>query len=183
MRNEFSAIMVGINTVIYDNPLLTCRIKNGRNPVRIICDTSLRTPLESKIVQTAKIIRTIIATHCKDSKLLDPLIASGCEILSIPLKNNLLDINSLMKKLARLNIDSILLEGGAHLAGNMIKVGYVNELNTFLSPQLIGDEKALNPIVNLNIKLMNKALKLKIKKIEKVDTDLLIKSVFVQNNK
>ncbi len=65
-RNQYSSIMVGVGTVIADNPSLTCRIDGGRNPIRIICDTNLNTPLEATIVTTAKEVRTIIATACNN---------------------------------------------------------------------------------------------------------------------
>lgn len=61
-RHLFSSIMVGVNTIIKDNPSLTCRIENGKNPIRIICDTNLRTPIESEVVQTASCVPTYIAT-------------------------------------------------------------------------------------------------------------------------
>ena len=61
-RHRYSGIMVGVKTVLEDNPMLTCRIPEGVNPTRIICDTNLRTPIESNIVQSAKDIQTIIAT-------------------------------------------------------------------------------------------------------------------------
>ena len=62
LRNELSAIMVGVETVIKDNPELTCRIENGRDPIRIVVDSSLRIPIESKLVESAREIKTIIAT-------------------------------------------------------------------------------------------------------------------------
>ena len=68
MRNELTAIMIGIDTVIIDNPELTCRIPNGRNPIRIVVDSNLRIPYDSKILQTAKKFKTIIATTEKARK-------------------------------------------------------------------------------------------------------------------
>ena len=65
-RHKVTAIMVGVNTVIQDNPLLTCRLENGKNPIRIVCDTDLRTPITSKIIQTANDIKTYIATSSID---------------------------------------------------------------------------------------------------------------------
>ena len=68
LRNELTAIMIGIDTVIIDNPELTCRIPNGRNPIRIVVDSNLRIPYDSKILQTAKKFKTIIATTEKARK-------------------------------------------------------------------------------------------------------------------
>ena len=65
-RHKVTAIMVGVNTVIQDDPLLTCRLENGENPIRIVCDTDLRTPITSKIIKTANDIKTYIATSSID---------------------------------------------------------------------------------------------------------------------
>ena len=73
-RHRFRGIMVGVGTILADDPLLTCRIEGGRDPVRIICDTHLRTPLQSQVVMTAKQVPTILATCCGDpEKQPDPL--------------------------------------------------------------------------------------------------------------
>ena len=65
-RHRFSGIMVGVGTILTDDPLLTCRMENGRNPIRIICDTHLRTPLQAQVIVTAKQVPTIVATCCCD---------------------------------------------------------------------------------------------------------------------
>ena len=106
-RHRYSGIMVGVGTIIADNPMLTCRIENGVNPTRIICDTHLRTPLDCNIVQTAKEIPTIIATCCTDEKKQTEYINMGCKIISTEPKNNHIDLNQLMIKLGEEKIDSI----------------------------------------------------------------------------
>lgn len=67
-RLKYTGIMAGVGTVLADDPMLTCRLENGRNPVRIICDSHLRTPLNSRIVKTASTIPTIFATSSKDQQ-------------------------------------------------------------------------------------------------------------------
>ena len=74
-RHRFRGIMVGVGTILADDPLLTCRIEGGRDPVRIICDTHLRTPLQSQVVMTAKQVPTILATCCGD-----PEKQGGCRV-------------------------------------------------------------------------------------------------------
>lgn len=110
-RHIYSAIMVGVNTVICDDPLLTCRVKNYKNPVRIICDTNLRTPLSSKIVQTAKNTKTIIATCMDDKKTQKKYKDMGCKVITISKKDNHVNLIELMYVLGKKGIDSILLEG------------------------------------------------------------------------
>ena len=81
-RFRYSAVMAGIGTVIADDPLLTCRIEGGRNPIRIICNTSLRLPLTSRIVETASEVPTLIATSCRDLQAQQPYLKAGCRIFA-----------------------------------------------------------------------------------------------------
>ena len=114
-RNRHSGIMVGIGTVLCDDPMLTCRKVEGKDPIRIICDTQLRTPLDSRIVKSAKDIRTLIATASLDENRQKAYKQAGCEIIRVPLSMGHLNLNVLMKKLGDMKIDSILLEGGSSL--------------------------------------------------------------------
>ena len=78
-RLKYTGIMAGVGTVLADDPMLTCRLENGRNPVRIICDSHLRTPLNSRIVKTASTIPTIFATSSKDQQKIKNYEDMGCK--------------------------------------------------------------------------------------------------------
>ena len=106
-RNRLTAIMVGVGTVLADDPMLTCRMEGGRNPVRIICDSSLRTPLTAKVVATAPEVPTILATCCPDRDRYRPYEAAGCRILHVPEKDGHVDLKALMEVLGQESIDSI----------------------------------------------------------------------------
>lgn len=83
-RHRYSAIMVGVGTVLADDPMLTCRLENSRNPLRIICDTNLRTPPEAKLVTTTDTAPTLIATTVNDPNRHRPYLDAGCEIMVVP---------------------------------------------------------------------------------------------------
>ena len=83
-RHRFRGIMVGVGTVLADDPLLTCRIDGGRSPIRIICDTQLRTPLSAKVVASAHEVPTWLATCCEDPERHAPYLAAGCRVLCVP---------------------------------------------------------------------------------------------------
>ena len=83
-RHRFRGIMVGVGTVLADDPLLTCRIDGGRSPIRIICDTQLRTPLSAKVVASAREVPTWLATCCEDPERHAPYLAAGCRVLCVP---------------------------------------------------------------------------------------------------
>ena len=83
-RHRFRGIMVGVGTVLADDPLLTCRIDGGRSPIRIICDTQLRTPLSAQVVTSAQEVPTWLATCCEDPERHAPYLAAGCRVLCVP---------------------------------------------------------------------------------------------------
>ncbi len=83
-RHRFRGIMIGVGTVLSDDPQLTCRIDGGRNPIRIICDTQLRTPLSAQVVTSAQEVTTILATCCDDPERHAPYLAAGCRVLCVP---------------------------------------------------------------------------------------------------
>ena len=104
--------MVGVGTILADDPLLTCRIEGGRDPVRIICDTHLRTPLQSQVVMTAKQVPTILATCCGDPEKQAAYQQAGCRVLCLEAHCGHVNLLQLMEQLGQEQIDSILLEGG-----------------------------------------------------------------------
>ena len=97
-RHRFSGIMVGVGTILADDPLLTCHMENGKNPVRIVCDTQLRTPLQAQVVATAKQIPTILATCCADPKRQAIYRQAGCRVICLDKRNGHIDLVQLMEK-------------------------------------------------------------------------------------
>ncbi len=174
-RHRYSAIMVGIQTVLSDDPLLTCRLPNTKNPIRVICDTTLRIPISSKIVQTAKEVPTIIATCCTEEKQYIPLQESGCQIITTPYKNGHVDLRYLMKKLGEQNIDSILLEGGGNLNWSALQQGIVKKVQAYIAPKLFGGN-GTSPVTGIGIDSPNKSILLSPPVITAIGEDLLLES-------
>ena len=180
-RHRYSAIMVGVNTVISDDPLLTCRIKGCRSPVRIICDTNLRTPLDSRIVKTAHETTTYIATACSNQERCKPYSAAGCEILTISEKGSYIDLRELMKQLGKKGIDSILLEGGATLNYSALQSRIVNRVQTYIAPKFFGGFSAPGPIGGIGIDTTEQAFQLIKGRITMFGEDILIESEVVND--
>ena len=176
LRNRYMGIMAGVETVIKDNPMLNCRIEGGRNPIRIICDTSLRTPIDSNIVNTSKEIRTILATACSDKKRQEEYLACGCEILTIKKKENHIDLKELMRRLGESGIDSILLEGGGTLNWSALNAGIVNKVMAFCAPKIFGGENAKSPVSGIGVENPSKAFALKNMQVQTIGTDLLLEA-------
>ncbi|MBQ3378356.1 MAG: bifunctional diaminohydroxyphosphoribosylaminopyrimidine deaminase/5-amino-6-(5-phosphoribosylamino)uracil reductase RibD [Clostridia bacterium] len=175
MRGRYAAIMAGVGTVIADDPMLNCRIEGGRDPVRVICDTRLRTPLDSKIVKTARDIPTIIATACADEERYKPYIDAGCEIIAAGEKNGYTDLKALMMRLGEKKIDSVMIEGGAELAGSAVKEGIINEVAAFIAPKMVGGRDAKTPVGGAGIERLSDALVLGRPEAELIGGDILIR--------
>ncbi len=175
-RLRHSAIMVGIGTVLADNPMLTCRLENGRNPIRIICDTHLRIPLDCNIVRTAKEVTTIIATSSQNTEKRLALSELCCNTLVISEKNGHIDLNELMQELSTFEIDSILLEGGGELNWSMLNSGLVNKVQAYIAPKIFGGADAKSAVSGVGVPAPSDAFMLTDTKIKHIGDDILIES-------
>ena len=175
-RHKYTAIMVGVGTVLADNPMLNCRMEGGKNPIRIICDTHLRTPLDTQIVATAKEIPTILATCCADREKQEAYLAAGCQILQVNEKNGHVDLQELMQKLGEREIDSILIEGGGTLHWTALEEGIVQKVQAYIAPKLFGGRTAKTPIEGQGVATPAEAFYLKNSKIIPLGEDFLIES-------
>lgn len=173
-RHRYAGIMVGVNTVLADDPMLNCRLPGGHSPVRIICDTHLRTPLEAQVVRTAGEIPTILATACTDEDTQKKYRERGCEVLWIPKKDGHIDLALLMERLGEKKIDSILLEGGGSLNYSALQAGIVNKVQTYLAPKLFGGEGAKSPVAGLGVETPDQAFRLVNRQIREIGEDVLI---------
>ncbi len=175
-RNRYMAIMTGVGTVLKDNPALTCRIDNGRNPVRIICDTRLRTPIDASVVATAGEVPTIIATASNESAKIESYQKLGCKVIRLPETEGHIDLQVLMKVLGEMGIDSILLEGGSTLNFSALKSGIVHKVQTYISPKIFGGEAAKTSVGGTGIEEVSNCIRLKNMTVEYYGEDILLES-------
>lgn len=173
-RHQYSAIMVGVDTVLADNPMLNSRMANAKQPVRIVCDSQLRTPLTSQLVQTAKQYRTIIATLNPNDERHAQYREFGVEILTVAADNKRVDLSDLLQKLGQLGIDSLLLEGGSQLNFSALQAGVVNRVHCYLAPKLVGGNHAKTPIGGIGIVKLADAIPLAPPKITLCGEDILL---------
>lgn len=175
-RNRYFSIMTGVGTVIADDPLLTCRYPGGRNPVRIICDTSLKTPLESKIIKTAGSVPTIIATGCLDENVIKLYQKAGCQIYTVPTKNGHIDLKKLMEMLGEAGIDSVLMEGGSTLNWSALNSGIVNRVQAYIAPKIFGGTGAASPVGGIGAEFPEQAFMLGKPAVTWFGEDILLES-------
>lgn len=174
MRHRYMGIMVGIGTVIADDPMLNVRIPGLKSPVRIICDSMLRIAMDSKIVQSAGLYKTIIACAVNGEKTKE-LEKKGVTVIQCSDGNNRIDLKMLMKLLGEMGIDSILLEGGGTLNYSALRAGIINEVQMFIAPKVFGGKEAKSPVEGNGIEQVEQASKLKYKSIENIGDDILIR--------
>lgn len=175
VRNKVSSIMVGVNTILRDNPSLTTRLKNrkGVNPTRIIVDSKGRTPLNARIFKEEG--DTFIATTSKiQEKKIKDLEKIGAKIIITPEKDGKVDLQYLVNYLAEINIDSILLEGGGTLNYSALKEGIVDKVLMFLAPKILGGENSKTPVEGEGIKYVKDCIKIKDLSIKNFKEDILI---------
>lgn len=175
LRDIYDGIMVGINTVIEDNPMLTARVDGGKNPIRIVVDSSLRIDINANVVQD-KSAKTIVATTDKaDKDKILKLQAQDVDVIVVDKdENDKVDIEKLLDILGQQNICSILVEGGATLSGSFVAKKLVDKVYFFIAPKIIGGKEAKTPVAGTGILNLQEALSLKDIQIEKLKEDILI---------
>ena len=173
-RHQYSAIMVGVETVLADNPMLNARMPNAKQPVRVVCDSQLRTPLDCQLVQTAKEYRTVIATVCEDLQKIEQYRPLGVEVMVCKARNKRVNLDDLLQKLGEMQIDSLLIEGGSSLNFSALESGVVNRVHCYIAPKLVGGKQAKTPIGGEGIDDLSQAVKLKLVSMEMVGEDILI---------
>lgn len=140
LRSQHDAIMVGVNTVLTDDPRLTVRDVPGRSPVRVVMDSKLRIPVTAQVVQTAKQVPTCVATTQQAPRgHVDALEALGVRVIRVSATaEGRCDPLAVLRELAAREVVSVMCEGGSELAGSLLALAAVDELHTFMAPRLLG---------------------------------------------
>jgi len=176
LRAKLQGIMVGVNTVIHDDPKLNVRLdKEVRQPTRIILDTRLEIPLDAYVIKTSNELETIVVTTNKANKeKYDALENLGVTVLKASIKDNEVDIKDALKMLGKRNISSILLEGGSAVNFSAMKAEVVDEIHSFIAPKIIGGTYALSPVGGLGVADLKDAFHLKLEAIKRFDDDICL---------
>ena len=147
LRNKYAAVMAGIGTVLADDPMLNCRLSGGKDPLRVICDSSLRLPLDCNIAKTARDIPTVIfCADGADEAEKNKLEELGIKVFAADDGNGKTDLYKAMRILGEMKIDSVLIEGGGRIHEAALKAGIVNHVCAYIAPKIFGGKDAKTPV-------------------------------------
>jgi diaminohydroxyphosphoribosylaminopyrimidine deaminase/5-amino-6-(5-phosphoribosylamino)uracil reductase len=176
LRVEHDTILVGIGTVLKDNPTLTARHVRGRNPLRIIVDSGLSvTPAMNVMQNLAEAPTLIVTTADVSAPAAQKLVRAGAQVLNAPsAAAGNVSLKKLLPLLATRGITSVLIEGGSQIITSALKDNIVNRLITVIAPKIIG--RGIEAVGELNIRSLEEAKLLSVKRVARTGPDILIDS-------
>ncbi len=175
IRRDYDAIMVGVNTVLRDNPRLNAWFSEKQHPVKIIVDSQLSTPANANIFsgESRVIIATLLENPGQETEN-RKILEQKAKILDVKENDGQINLKDMMKKLAQLEITNLLVEGGGTLIGSLFDDGLVDKVLFFVSPKIIGGKDAVSSVMGKGISRIDKAIKLKDVRLKRIGEDFLI---------
>ena len=174
LRDQVDGVLVGIGTVLKDNPLLTTRIRRGRDPYRIVLDSRLRIPEEANVIGTSPSKAIIAATELASREKIEKLEERGVRILILDSREGRVDLKACLSKLGEIGMTSLMVEGGSRVNGSFLDQGLIDKFILFLSPRLIGDQQAPGIFGGGGVSRLQEAVVLKEIKTKKSGEDILL---------
>lgn len=177
LRQKIDAILIGVSTVVTDNPMLTPylapNIKDKKNPLRIILDPLGNTPLESNILKFNPENTLIVTTPRSSLKWQKQIKTIGANVWKFNSTPNAINLKTLLRQLGKLQISSLLVEGGAKTLGAFFKANLVNKVYTYIAPKLLNDAQALSPLANNKTMRILDSIELSFDRFQIIGGDLL----------
>ena len=174
-RAFYDAVLVGAGTVLKDNPELTVRLMRGRNPVRVILDSSLRIPLSSKVL-AANGRRIVFHSEDVSSDKLERLRDMGVELYAVPGEGEVLDLHEVLRKLGEIGIASVMVEGGREIFSSFLREELADKLIYFIAPKILGG--GIGPFDEVELCTIGESIELKDVRVRRVGSDLLVEGYF-----
>ncbi|WP_147534869.1 bifunctional diaminohydroxyphosphoribosylaminopyrimidine deaminase/5-amino-6-(5-phosphoribosylamino)uracil reductase RibD [Bacillus marasmi] len=176
LRDQVDGIMVGIGTILTDNPELTTRLpEGGKSPIRIILDTKLRTPLDAKVTKVTDEAKTLIVVgENVDKEKVKVMTELGVEIITASVNEFGFDLTCVLQKLYEKGITDILLEGGSELNGAFLKGNFIDKYIVYIAPKVLGGHRSKTPFAGLDAESMSEAINLDFDSIQQIGRDICI---------
>ncbi|MGQ9730601.1 MAG: bifunctional diaminohydroxyphosphoribosylaminopyrimidine deaminase/5-amino-6-(5-phosphoribosylamino)uracil reductase RibD [Candidatus Zipacnadales bacterium] len=177
LRDENDAVLVGVRTVLVDDPQLTTRRRGGRDALRIVVDSVARTPPTARVVAQESTAGCLIATTQAAPKgRIEALRAAGAEVVVLPSEEDRVDLRALWEMLGQRGLLSVLIEGGPELAASAFRAGLVNKLLLFIAPKIIGGNEAPSVFGGKSVMRLVEAPQLDIRKVHQLGADLMVEA-------
>jgi diaminohydroxyphosphoribosylaminopyrimidine deaminase / 5-amino-6-(5-phosphoribosylamino)uracil reductase len=176
LRGKMDAIMVGVGTVIKDDPMLNCRVPGGKDPMRVVVDSTLRIPLHAAMFGLRSTARTVVATCSRDEEKIKAIKEHGAEVIICKAEGGAVDLGDLLAKLGELGVQSILLEGGSHLAGAALRGGLIDRCMIFIAPKFVAGT-GTGLFAGHGVTMMADAVRLQGMTVKRIGPDLLLEGV------
>ncbi|WP_052663601.1 bifunctional diaminohydroxyphosphoribosylaminopyrimidine deaminase/5-amino-6-(5-phosphoribosylamino)uracil reductase RibD [[Mycoplasma] testudinis] len=174
IRNKYSAAMTDVLTILSDNPKMSCKLENNHDPIKIICDKNLRTPLTSNVVQTSKTTPTIIVTCNQDALKRKIYQDYGCEVIVMDEVGQDWDWNELMKILGQKDIESIIVEGSEELNWKILANQVADAVSISITPILYSSINTSSPITHSSFDPDDKLFRFKNKTVKLYESDIIV---------
>ncbi len=186
MRQQFSAVMVGVETVLYDDPMLNIRLRNNpalpagwKNPLKIVADSHARIGLTAKVFTHEPQLTIIAVTEQADKNKLREIRRTGAQVVVCRENSGKVDLKQLMQQLGAMGIDSVMIEGGSTLAFSALNEGVTDKVMSFIAPKILGGTKAPTAVGGKGIPRMEEAMQLRDLSYRKVGEDILVEGYTV----
>jgi diaminohydroxyphosphoribosylaminopyrimidine deaminase/5-amino-6-(5-phosphoribosylamino)uracil reductase len=174
LRDQVDGVLVGVGTVLKDDPLLTARVRGGRDPYRIVLDGRLKIPEQAKVIGTSPSKAIIAATALAPKDKIEKFEKRGVQIFIFDSKEGKVNLKTCLSKLGEIGMMSLLVEGGGQVNGSFLDEGLIDKLLLFLSPKMIGDQQAPGIFDGRGVSNLQEAIGLKEMKTRRVGEDILI---------
>ena len=176
LRALSDAIIIGVGTALADDPLLTCRIPGGRNPMRVALDRQARLPLESRLVRTTDEAPVCVFVKRPPEARARALRAAGCEVIDLAERDEEPDFDAALAALGERDITHALVEGGARVLAAAFQARSVDEVRVFIAPKIVGGDDAPGPVAGAGVELMAGAIALTSPRWSVIDGDALLEA-------
>jgi diaminohydroxyphosphoribosylaminopyrimidine deaminase/5-amino-6-(5-phosphoribosylamino)uracil reductase len=178
LRDQFDGVLVGIGTVLRDDPLLTTRLKGGREPYRIILDSRLKIPEEAKVFEHSPSEVILATTGSAPRDKIERLEKRGARVLIVDSREGRVNLRSCLSKLGEIGVMSLLVEGGSQVNGSFLDQGLIDKFLLFLSPKLMGDPQAVGIFGGRGVSNLKETVAVKEIKTRRIGEDIFVEGYF-----
>ncbi|MDI7258945.1 MAG: bifunctional diaminohydroxyphosphoribosylaminopyrimidine deaminase/5-amino-6-(5-phosphoribosylamino)uracil reductase RibD [Thermodesulfobacteriota bacterium] len=174
LRDQVDGLLVGIGTILKDDPMLTARIRGGRDPYRIVLDSRLRIPEGARVVVTSPAKTIIATTELAPVERREALEKNGVRVLILDSTQERVNLRSLLSKLGEMEMMSLLIEGGSEVNGSFLDQGLIDKIFLFLSPKLMGDCQSPGIFKGRGAATLEEACSLNRLSVKRIGEDILV---------